>query len=143
MPTSASILGFTNRWYAGAIETATSCQLAPSLAIRLITAPYFLATKLEAFDGRGEGDYEASADLEDIVALVDGRAELVDEVDDSAAPLRHHLRRRISELLDTARFVGALPGHLPGDVANQQRLPLVVQRLERIAGRVAGPQQRG
>jgi len=37
--------------------------------IRLITAPYFLATKFEAFHGRGHGDVRGSHDLEDIVAV--------------------------------------------------------------------------
>jgi hypothetical protein len=31
-----------------------------------------LATKIEAFKGRGEGDFPASRDLADIIALVDG-----------------------------------------------------------------------
>jgi len=38
----------------------------------MVTGLYFLATKFAAFDGRGKGDYMASHDLEDIVAVVDG-----------------------------------------------------------------------
>jgi hypothetical protein len=34
----------------------------------------------EAFDGRGKGDYLASHDIEDIIAVLDGRPVIVDEV---------------------------------------------------------------
>jgi hypothetical protein len=34
-------------------EAATTYQLFRDLEIRVVTAPYFLATKLEAFSGRG------------------------------------------------------------------------------------------
>ena len=39
-----------------------------------------VATKIEAFHGRGDGDYLASSDFEDIIRLIDGRPELVDEI---------------------------------------------------------------
>src|SRR5690349_23742976 len=43
-------LGFSNQWYAEAVRTAKSISFEGSLAIRLISAPVFLATKLEALD---------------------------------------------------------------------------------------------
>jgi predicted nucleotidyltransferase len=48
MPTRSEILGFGNRWYAPALESAMSAKLPSGVAIRLVTAPYFLATKLDA-----------------------------------------------------------------------------------------------
>jgi len=43
----------------------------------MITGPYFMACKLAAFRSRGEGDYLVSHDMEDIVAVLDGRPEVV------------------------------------------------------------------
>jgi hypothetical protein len=37
----------------------------------------FVATKFEAFHGRGNNDHLASHDLEDIITVVDGRPELM------------------------------------------------------------------
>jgi hypothetical protein len=48
MPTESGILGFTNRWYRPALQTAQLVRVG-DLHFRHITAPYFLATKLEAF----------------------------------------------------------------------------------------------
>ncbi len=67
MPTDERVLGFSNRWYAPAIAAAQRITIA-GMDIRVVTAVYFLATKLEAFRGRGRNDYRASHDLEDVVA---------------------------------------------------------------------------
>jgi hypothetical protein len=48
MPTDSSILGFTNRWCPPAFAHAQKLEIG-EYEIRVITAPYFLATKLEAF----------------------------------------------------------------------------------------------
>jgi hypothetical protein len=85
MPLNEKILGFSNRWYRAAAEGATPHPLAPLLQIRLITAPYFPATKLEAFRGRGKRDYFGSSDLEDVLSVVDGRPMLGNEV--QASPI--------------------------------------------------------
>jgi hypothetical protein len=114
---------------------ATARELAPGLVIRVATAPYFVAMKLEAFAERGEGDFLASHDLEDVIAVVDGNASLVDDVDSSADDLKNYLRQAIGALLDDEGFVAALSGHLPGDAASQARLSLMLERLRGLAGR--------
>src|SRR2546428_526677 len=70
MPTEEGILGFSNRWYREAIGAAREIALRDDLSIRLVTAPYFISTKYEAFIGRGRGDYLASHDFEDLMAML-------------------------------------------------------------------------
>ena len=74
MPLNKNILGFSNRWYQAAIETAQERELEKGRLIKIVTAPLFCATKLEAFRGRGSGDYFASHDLEDVVSVIDKEA---------------------------------------------------------------------
>ena len=50
------------------------------LEVRAITPLYFVATKLEAFAGRGRGDYQASHDLEDVLSVLAGLDSLRAEV---------------------------------------------------------------
>jgi len=133
MPDDAAILGFSNRWYGAAIESAESLLLRNKLEIRHVNAPYFLATKLEAFFGRGEEDYVASHDLEDLLALVDGRASLLAEVKEIDKKARAFIAESMATLMAVPEFMDALPGHLPGDVASQQRLPKVQEMIRRIA----------
>ena len=133
MPTIEEILGFSNRWYPIAIETAASVDLPSGRRILLITAPAFVATKLEAFDGRGNRDFLFSHDLGDLLAVIDGRDTLVDECRQAPPELRAYLRERLAGLLATPAFVEALAGHLPGDAASQERLPEMQARLRLIA----------
>lgn len=135
MPTRADILGFGNEWYQPALDAAVEIDLPSGHRIRMVTAPYFLATKLAAFDGRGDGDYVMSRDMEDIIAVLDGRPEIVDEVRHSDDVLRAHLRTRFSALSSDPRFGEALPGHLPGDAASQARVPLILVRIEEMVAR--------
>jgi hypothetical protein len=133
IPTDQTILGFGNRWYGEAVRTASLRSLRNGRQIRLITAPTFIATKLEAFAGRGSGDFLASHDLEDITTLIDGRPELVDEVAAASSELHGYLATKFQTLLQTEAFVEALPGHLPGDAASQARVPLILERLRKMA----------
>jgi predicted nucleotidyltransferase len=130
MPTDPSILGFTNRWYSAALEYAQNFKIG-EYEIRLISAPYFLATKLEAFHRRGKDNF-SSHDLEDIVTVVDGRPELVDEVQSAPADLQGYLRDEFGALLSNRNFLETLSGHLLPDAASQQRTGLILQRMKRL-----------
>lgn len=131
MPVDPSILGFSNRWYRPALENSQNFRI-DTREIRVITAPYFLATKLEAFHGRGKNDFR-SHDLEDIVTVVDGRPELVGEVGLASEDLRKYLGNELGDLLSNRDFLEALPGHLLPDIASQQRVGLVLGRIKQIA----------
>ena len=132
MPSEQGILGFHNRWYPLALKTATPMQLPGNIAIRIISAPVFVATKLEAFHGRGNRDYLASHDL-DIITVISGRKELIDEIQISDVLLQNYLADELKQLLGDSNFVMSLPGHLPGDVASQARLTPLLQRMQEIA----------
>jgi len=133
MPSEPGILGFHNRWYPLAVETASRISLPGGPEIRLITAPVFVATKLEAFHGRGNNDYLASHDLEDVVTVVDGRPQLLQEIEQSGSELRRYVANEFNNLLEDYGFLVALPGHLPGDAASQARLPELIRRMRAIA----------
>jgi len=79
MPSDKAILGFANRWYPLAVRTAQRAALPSGAGIRLVRAPVFVATKLDAFRDRGGGDFLMSHDLGDALAVVDGREELIGE----------------------------------------------------------------
>lgn len=133
MPLDAKILGFSNRWYPDALRTAVENILPSGLVLRVVTAPYFLGTKIEAFRGRGADDYFASHDLEDLIAVVDGRASLIDEVSTASPELRTFIGKAVQGLLAEPRFLDALPGYLLPDEANQNRLSQLVRKLQILA----------
>jgi len=133
MPTDEEILGFSNQWYRQAMHYATVQAIAEDMTIRLVTAPYFLATKIDAFYSRGNGDFIASHDMEDIITLLDGRREIVDEVMAAPGEVKEFLSRTFGEFLHNRSFLDALPGHLLPDQASQQRIPILMKILHAIA----------
>jgi hypothetical protein len=132
MPIDEKILGFTNRWYRLGMDAAKEIELENGLCIRVITAPYFVATKLEAFHGRGRGDYANSHDLEDLLAVIDGREEIVEEIV-QAEEVQSSIAEQFRTLLETPAFIAALPGYLLPDAGSQGRLPILLNRLAKIS----------
>lgn len=133
MPTDAEILGFSNQWYQQALQHAEVRQISDDMAIRLVTAPYFLATKIDAFHNRGNEDFIASHDMEDIITLLDGRPEIVGEVRNAPEDVKAFLSKKFGEFLNNRSFLDALPGHLLPDSASQQRVPILMERIGAIA----------
>src|SRR5438552_4145049 len=133
MPIDERILGFSNRWYRPAMVNAQEIHLERGLIIRSVTAPFFLATKLEAFKGRGRNDYFGSHDLEDIMVVIDGRPSLAAELQSAEGTLKTYVSRAVSVLLEEQDFLNALPGYLLPDAASQARLSLVLQKLHSLA----------
>ena len=130
MPVDIGVLGFSNRWYADAVRTATIVELGDGVQIRMVSAPAFLATKLEAFASRGAGDILSSHDLEDVLNVVDGRPELGDELDAAPEALQQAVRAAIAGLLEHPDFANGLPGL----VSDPGRVDIVMSRLEAMAG---------
>jgi predicted nucleotidyltransferase len=133
MPADTRILGFANRWYPLAMQTAQRIVLPSGTTIRLIAAPVFLATKFEAFADRGKGDLLGSHDLEDIVNVLDGRPEIVREIALSPVELRRYLAERCGMLLALPEFMDALRGMVFPDESLADRVQMLEERFRQIA----------
>jgi hypothetical protein len=133
MPLNEDILGFSNCWYKGAINSSTITRLSDDLEIRIISAPYFLATKLAAFRNRGKGDFLGSHDLEDLASVIDGRETLSSEVRRETPALRAYIQDAIGRLLSDNAFIDAISGYLLPDPVSQSRISIVLSRLEDLA----------
>lgn len=133
MPTETEILGFANEWYKEAALNSEVIKLPSGKNIKMVSAPYFLITKLEAFDGRGKGDYLMSHDIEDIIAVVDGRPEIVNDVKQSKPELVKELSGRLQNLLKEERFLEAVSGHMPADETSQARVSIILNAIKNIS----------
>ncbi len=122
MPTEEDILGFRNKWYPLVVKTATEHVLPNHSSIRLINAPMFICTKLEAFNDRGKHDFISSHDMEDIVAIINGRDELICESWGMPSEVRHYLKNSFKILQSDENFLEALPGILPHGAANREHI---------------------
>lgn len=133
MPTDEKILGFANRWYPLAITSAEYFVLDEETTIRLIAAPLFIATKLEAFEDRGRADMLLSHDMEDIITVIDGRPSILVEMKLAPRALQEYIAEKFSTLLKNEEFLSVFPAYLPGDSASQARLPMIERKLRELA----------
>lgn len=99
MPTSKNILGFANKWYPEAYQNAVSVKLEENLSVRIFSAPYFLATKLEAFADRGGNDGRFSSDFEDIVYVLNNRLAIWEEMGNANESVKGYLKDEFRKLL--------------------------------------------
>tara|TARA_R110002073_G_scaffold245044_10_gene407657 strand:+ start:6064 stop:6765 length:702 start_codon:yes stop_codon:yes gene_type:complete len=127
MPSDEKVLGFSNRWYEEVLSTANALVL-DGLSLNIISPACFLATKFVAFADRGDGDYYASQDLEDIAVVIDGRPEIVADLKAASEELREYVAEAAASLLRTDAFLNALPGHVEAG-----RAEVVLERLAMLA----------
>lgn len=129
VPLDEKVLGFANRWYRPGFEAAQLATLPTGLQLRHLSAPYFVATKLEAFKDRGNNDVYLSHDLEDIITVVDGRDELLAELAAAPSEVRHFIAGHFQAVLNHPDFSNVLSGI----VSQSTRAGLVLQRIAEMA----------
>jgi hypothetical protein len=119
----------SNRWFPFLMDEAEYVVVIDGKSAWRASAPCFIATKFEAFYSRGKGDYQSSKDIEDIVAVIDGRVEILEEIDFCAHDVRGFISQSCRQLLADRRFMDCLPQILPDD----QRESVVENRLRRLS----------
>ena len=114
MPTDPSIIGFSNRWYAEGFERAIPYVLDNDTIVKIFSLPYFVASKWEAFKGRGKNDYRTSKDFEDLVYVFENVADFEEQIQASPERVISYLRDEFSELIHRDDFEEGLYAHLTG-----------------------------
>jgi len=133
MPVSGEAAEWRSKWFPEALAASEKVKLNEKVTANIITAPFFIATKLEAFFDRGNKDFYASVDLEDIITVLDGRSSILKEINNLPHPLHSYLSNQFAELIKDPDFIECLPGHLLPDTASQERLPFLLKLLHQLA----------
>lgn len=129
MPSDESILGFSNSWYKEGIKFKEKVKV-EGKEINIFPLQYFIASKFEAFNGRGKSEPRMSWDLEDIVLILDG-------IKDFNPPLlKGRLKSYLSEMCKqclTPEIQEAISGFLR---SNNEKIKKVNQRLAALGSLV-------
>lgn len=125
---NTGVIAGANRWFASVMEDPVEEKI-DGVKVWRASTPSWIATKLEAWLNRGRLETGAPdyyhQDLEDILAVVDGRPECVAEVADGIEAVIDFIRLRFGIMLSTPDFLSVLPGHTGGD----ERAHVVLKRL--------------
>ena len=131
MPSDPAVLGYANRWFVEGLASADKFTLPSGTVIQIFQPTYFLATKLEAFAGRGNGD-PYHKDVEDMIILIDGRPELLEEVVQADKDLKAFITEAVQKLmaLDGVGYVIESSGSVQ---ANPGRGQIIHRRMKALA----------
>jgi predicted nucleotidyltransferase len=101
MATDEKILGFSNIWYKEGFQTAIDHRIDDQVTVKIFDCPHFIASKIEAFKNRGEGDGRLSSDFEDIIFILDNRTSVWEEMEHTASPLKEYLKKEFKIFADS------------------------------------------
>lgn len=112
MPTNDPSIGFTNIWYPEGFEKAVDHEIDERSIIKILSAPYFIATKLEAHKARGKNDGRTSHDFEDIVYVLENRESIWEDMDNSDSSVKEYLRSEFQILLKNPNLFEWIDSHV-------------------------------
>ena len=134
LPVEPAVLGFGNRWDRFALDTSEVENLDADIAIRRVSAPVFLAMKWAAFHDRGEGDWYASRDIEDLIAVIAARPQIIGEVSSAPREVRAYVASQAAALLTRDDIDGILRGALSSSANLDELVDLAEGRLTSLSG---------
>ena len=131
LPIHEDVLGWNSRWFDVALEESSEIKVG-NRSVRIVSAPFFVALKVEAFEDRGKRDFITSTDFEDIICLFNGRPNIVDEIL-SSDRLRRFLAGKFAGYLASSEFVDAVEGFVQTEDDPEQRKRLIIERFRAVA----------
>lgn len=118
MPTDDPSIGFSNKWYPEGFRNSLDYFIDDSCTIRILSAPYFLVTKFEAFKGRGGSDGRMSQDFEDIIFILENRMSIWEEINTADKEVKKFLCQEFSNLLNHPHHLEWIAGHTERGVSS-------------------------
>ncbi len=112
MPTNDPSIGFTNRWYTDGFNNAVDHKIDETCTVKILSAPYFVGTKLEAYKNRGGNDGRISQDFEDIVYVFENRESIWEDMKNASEDIRNYLQSEFQNLLKTPGFTEWIDCHV-------------------------------
>jgi predicted nucleotidyltransferase len=112
MPTQLSNFGTYNIWYQEGFFFAQPYKLDESTTIKILSAPYFIATKLEAFKSRGQNDGRTSHDFEDIIYILENRHTIWSELQEAPPRVKLYLIHELYKLSKQPDFFEWINCHI-------------------------------
>lgn len=112
MPTTSDSIGFSNRWYPEGFKQAEEYKIDDNNIVKILSSTYFIATKLEAFKGRGNGDGRTSQDFEDIVYVLENRQTIWEELNNTTGEIRNYLINEFKQLKNNVNLFEWIDSHV-------------------------------
>ena len=131
MPIDPEILGFSNPWYLGAWNHQARQSLPSGRTVAVFPVEYLVASKISAYESRGNADPYASHDFEDIVSLLDGADHILDAVEAAAPDVRDFVRSWLTALVARRDALDLFEAHVSRVAGGHDRALLLLESINR------------
>lgn len=131
MPSEDGPVGKSNSWYKPGFSHLVKATTYDQ-EINILSSPYFLATKFEAFNDRG-GDYRTSHDFEDIIYVLDNRTTVAEEILSADERVRTFLTNELSKVTSSPYAEEYIRAHIH-PIMVEERYPILLEKLKKIVG---------
>ena len=131
MPAEDSSIGVANKWYKPGFKYLQQIELPKGISINILPAPYFLATKLEAFKDRGGNDFYGSHDFEDIIYLLDNRTTIVEEILAADEDVKQYIKQELIHIINHPQADEILAMHIH-PLVREDRLPIMIEKMDEL-----------
>lgn len=126
MPSRADILGFENEWQ----KCSDPARRGPRASLwrhhSSRTAGLHARDEARGLQGQGKRRLPWERDFADIVTLIDGRPELLQEVATADPDVRTYIASEVGRILKEPRLMDGLAGAMRGDAASDERVDVVI-----------------
>lgn len=99
------------------------------LKIQILSFPYFLATKFEAYQSRGISDPRSSKDFEDIAYLLDNVTDFPEKIKSANKDVRIYLIERLQEIQNSNTLQEGIISQLSYQTQNE-RFQMIMEKIE-------------
>ncbi len=131
LPVREEVLGWRSRWFPEALESAIAVERAGK-KLKVVSPPYFVMLKLEAFEDRGCGDFLTSVDFEDVICLFNGRKSIADEIA-ADEELGRHIGAKFKDYLMSTDLDYAVEGFVQTEDDPIRRKEAILSLFRRVA----------
>lgn len=129
MPPEDGPLGPSNRWYKKGFNNLQQIIIEDQ-TVNILSAPYYIATKFEAFNDRGK-DFRTSHDMEDIIYILDNRTTIINEIVHAENEVKTFIISELNNLKSKGILEEVLISHIH-PIMLDERLPIVEEKIESL-----------
>ena len=119
-----------NRWFAPGFDHLISRE-SDGQTFRLLSLPYFMATKFDAHADRGGSDPRTSKDFEDIVYLLDYVVNLDQQISAAPEDVKTYLIAQFEAILTDNLKKEAILAQLPYSI-QMERFKIIMDKIETV-----------
>ena len=110
------------------MRAAIEYRLSSGKTIKVFDPVFLLATKIEAFKGRGIGSPIDSDDLEDIVAIIESGEGIVEKIKSSEAGLKKYVVGELKAMVENTEIAQAMEGQAMNSEKAFENMRIILQK---------------